>query len=43
MTQMQSFGGRIPGAGQGTPVRRLWVCAASVVAAVVIAGMAWLT
>ena len=37
MTQMQSLGGRMPGAGQGTPVRRLWVRAAAVVAAVIIA------
>jgi hypothetical protein len=38
MTQMQSLGGRISGAGQGTLVRRLWVRAAAVVAAVIIAG-----
>jgi hypothetical protein len=30
MTQMQSLGGRISGAGQGTLVRRLWVRAAAV-------------
>ena len=37
MTQMQSLGGRVPGGGQGTPVRHQWVRAAAVVAAVIIA------
>jgi hypothetical protein len=36
MTQMQSLGGRVPGAREGTPVRQWWVRAAAAVAAVII-------
>jgi hypothetical protein len=38
MTQMQSLGGRVSGAREGTPVRQPWVRAAAAVAAVIIAG-----